>query len=195
MDAMTLSIEVALVENRCSITTFHTITDPLRPDLEDTPCPARTAMSTVTSTVTQPSSALSSSVASLSASQHLPPNVARIYKQASQLFLTRRIQEAHEVLLPFITSVSGSVGNTAQEASIPIASASRGARVKVWNLYISIINEAIALGQNAGKKEFGSAKWKELVAKARDGSIWDEVVNSGYQGSECNVDGDIIASL
>lgn len=153
-------------------------------------------MSTTTSTVThQPSSQLTSSVASLSSSQHLPSHISPTYKQASHLFLTRRIQEAYETLLPLITPPTRSSEHADDATDAPIASASRALRVKVWSLYTSILNEAIELGADAGKKELGPKLFKKLAAKARDGSVWDDVVNSGYQGAEGNVDADVVANL
>jgi len=152
-------------------------------------------MSTITLTVTQPPFQLISSNASLSSSQSLPPHLNRIYKQASHLFLTRQTQAALETLLPLVTPSNPSKEDPTQSSSAPIASATRGTRIKVWNLYISIINEIVEIGAEAGKKQFGSVRWKELVAKARDGSIWDEVVNQGYTGIESAVDADVVANL
>jgi len=111
------------------------------------------------------------------------------------LFLTRQTQAALETLLPLITPALLPSDDPTQQPSPPIASASRATRIKVWNLYISVVNEIVELGAEAGKKEFGSARWKELVVKAREGSIWDDVVNQGYNGIEGAVDADVVANL
>ena len=168
-------------------------------------------MSTSTATLTESnhSSRQLSSVSSLSASQpSQPSSIARIYKQSSQLFVTRRIKEALETLQPLIQSTSSpppdnidgeSYDQSESQPSDPqppqIASASRGARVKVWSLYISIVNEIVELGWQTGKEVFGASSWKQFAAKARDGSIWAEVVDNGYAGAEGDVDAEVVANL
>lgn len=51
------------------------------------------------------------------------------------------------------------------------------------------------MGPEEGKRVFGLARWKKLVAKAREGSIWTEVVREGYAGMEGDVDADVVANL
>lgn len=138
--------------------------------------------SVMTSTETQ----LASSTSSLSASRD-GPSIAQIYKEASELYLTRRIADSLETLQPLLHPRDGSA---------PIATASRGARIKVWSLYISILNEVVEMGQAEGKTAFGTAaKWKQLASKARDGSIWQDVVDIGYGGAESSVDADVVTNL
>ena len=139
-----------------------------------------------------------SSISSLASSQHQAPSVPRIYKQASQLFLTRRIPEALEVLEEIIQLQPASPNREPDndtQAAPPISSATKNARCKVWGLYVSILNEVVGLGAEEGKKAFGSARWKELVNKTRDGSVWDEVITNGYYGSEGSVDAEVVAIL
>ena len=76
-----------------------------------------------------------------------------------------------------------------------IAIASKSARVKVWNLYITLLNAIIELGPEDGKATFGSASWRELVAKAKNGAVWKEVVKFGYHGREGLVDADVVSNL
>ncbi|KAB8349703.1 hypothetical protein FH972_023718 [Carpinus fangiana] len=164
-----------------------------------TPCvfystPSRTSTtemtSTSTSTFLDPDSnnpRLTSSVSSLSSSQS-SLSITQIYKHASNLFLTRRIQEALEAIQPLLKPAS-------DDSPAPIAAASRGARIKVWSLYCSMLNEVVEMGPEDGKRSFGAAQWKELAAKARDGTVWDDVVRDGYQGSEGDVDADVVATL
>lgn len=147
--------------------------------------------STSTSTFAQSdsnSSRLQSSVSSLSSQNS--PSVTQIYKQASNLFLTRRIQEALEAIQPLIQPDNSSAPSVA-----PIATASRGARIKVWSLYCSILNEIVEMGAEEGKRIFGAAQWKALAAKARDGTVWEEVIRDGYYGNEGEVDADVVATL
>jgi hypothetical protein len=53
----------------------------------------------------------------------------------------------------------------------------------------------IDLGAEEGKHAFGSTRWKALVAKCRDGSVWEDVVRDGYGGIEGNVDADVVINL
>lgn len=143
-----------------------------------------------------------SSISSLTSSHAQPPSVPRVYKQASQLFLTRRIAEALEVLEPVITasrpqsqSDNESSSETESARIAPVAAATKNARCKVWGLYVSILNEVVELGAEEGKRAFGSGRWKELVGKTRDGSVWEEVVRIGYAGNEGSVDAEVVAIL
>ncbi|KAL9048100.1 MAG: hypothetical protein Q9162_007856 [Coniocarpon cinnabarinum] len=168
-------------------------------------------MSTSTATLTESShsSRQISSISSLHASQtSKSTNIARVYKSASQLFVTRRIQEALDTLEPVIQRPETSSGDeldgdkfaahneeSPEQQLAPIATASRGARVKVWSLYISIVNEVVEMGSEAGKKAFGAARWKQYQTKVRDGGIWAEVVEVGYSGIDGEVDAEVVANL
>jgi len=65
----------------------------------------------------------------------------------------------------------------------------------VWSFYLTFLNAVVELGPEEGKHAFGSSKWKALVQKARDGSIWPEVVRDGYHGSDGDVDADVVINL
>lgn len=156
---------------------------------------------TSTATIADTSSSfITSSISSLSSAWNQPPNVARVYKQAFQLFITRRTSEALEVLQP-ILQPADSIDNSADRAieeqheRAPVALASKNARVKVWNLYISILNSALEMGSGEGKRQFGAAAWMKLASKTRDGQVWAEVVQNGYDGKEGQVDPEVVASL
>lgn len=139
-----------------------------------------------------------SSLSSLTSTHNQPPSVPRTYKQASQLFLTRRIPEALELLEPIITPSTPSSENDSDAdvpTAAPVASATKNARCKVWGLYVSILNEVVEFGAEDGKKAFGGARWRELAGKTRDGSVWEEVVRNGYAGSEGSVDIEVVALL
>ena len=77
----------------------------------------------------------------------------------------------------------------------PIAGASHNSRVKVWSLYITLLNAILELGQDEGRKTFGSQEWDGIVKKAQDGSIWTEVVDVGYGGIDGQVDPDVVVNL
>jgi len=51
------------------------------------------------------------------------------------------------------------------------------------------------MSSEQGKRTFGSARWKELVAKARNGTIWEDVIQDGYAGVEGDVDADVVVNL
>jgi hypothetical protein len=160
-------------------------------------------MSNGTATATMPaylddqlsgSGYLSNSVGSLPSSRHQTSQIAKTYRQAAQLFLTRRLPEALSTIEPVIWSGSG-VQNGDQPLAAPIASASRGTRIKVWGFYLTFLNAVVELGPEEGKHAFGTTRWKQLVNKARDGTVWEEVVRDGYHGIEGNVDGDVVINL
>jgi hypothetical protein len=142
---------------------------------------------------------LSSSVTSLSSSRQQSSQIAKAYRQAAQLFLTRRLPEALSTIEPVITPPETGHANGSQNgdyhALAPVAAVSRGTRVKVWSFYLTFLNSVIELGAEEGKHAFGSTRWKALVAKCRDGSIWEEVVRDGYGGVEGNVDADVVINL
>lgn len=140
---------------------------------------------------------LNNSISSMS-SKRINSLISKTYKQASALFLTRRLFEAFSTLEPIISP--SHTDETAQSdvecAQKPlIAEASRKIRIKVWSFYLTLLNAIINLGPENGKNMFGSKEWKELVAKARDSTIWEDVVQIGYQGIQGNVDAEVVINL
>ena len=141
---------------------------------------------------------LGSSLGSLSSPRKAPSGISKVYKQASDLFLTRRFQEALVTIEPLITAPKPQQETSDDENEIklaPVALASRGSRIKVWSFYLNLLNEIAELGADELKAAFGNKEWKSLVAKAQDGSVWEEVVNIGYGGNEGNVDADVVIAL
>jgi len=148
---------------------------------------------------------LASSISSLSNSRQQSSQIAKAYRQAAQLFLTRRLPEAYSTIEPIITppspaqqqkQVNGDGSSTEEEPEpAPIANASRTTRVKVWSFYLTFLNSVVELGPDEGKHAFGTLKWKTLVQKCRDGTVWEEVVKTGYGGVEGNVDAEVVVNL
>ncbi|KIE02950.1 peroxin 26, partial [Metarhizium majus ARSEF 297] len=137
---------------------------------------------------------LSSSISSLQpstiASRHTS-QISKTYRQASTLFLTRRLPEALTTLTPLITpSGSADDGEPA-----PVAGASRTTRIKVWSLYLTIINAILEMDPEEGKDAFGNQEWRALCSKVRGGQVWEEVVQNGYHGVEGDVDSDVVINL
>lgn len=142
---------------------------------------------------------LNSSIEKLSPSRNQNNSrITRIYKQARDLFLTCRLPEAYTTVEPLVTLAAASDENQESEEDLktaPIANASRSQRVKIWSLYLTLLNAIHELGPEKGKAQFGSKEWKKLTSKAWDGSIWGEVVDIGYGGVEGSVDADVVITL
>ncbi|KAK2879520.1 hypothetical protein FQN49_000794 [Arthroderma sp. PD_2] len=144
---------------------------------------------------------LSSSTSSLSPLSS--KQISQVYKQASQLFLTRRLQESLSLLEPVITpspsqdneQQNGDGDSPAPPQLAPIATASGNLRIKIWNLYITILSAIVDLGPEEGRTQFGQKEWKAIATKVREGEVWDTVVSMGYRGREGSVDADIIYNL
>lgn len=124
--------------------------------------------------------------------------ISKTYKQASELFLTRRLFEAFSNLEPILVPdhfEKISQADAGCEQRPLIAGASRKTRIKVWSLYLTLLSSIIDLGPEHGKNTFGSREWTRLVAMVRDGTIWEEVVRIGYKGIEGDVDAEVVINL
>ncbi|KAF5655878.1 peroxin 26 [Fusarium sp. NRRL 25303] len=152
-----------------------------------------TAMSSSTGPSGLSNSLLSTSISSLasSTSSRHPSQISKTYRQASTLFLTRRLPEALTTLLPLITPPE----HVDDGEPAPVARASRTTRIKVWSLYLTILNGIVELEPEEGKDAFGNQEWRALCTKVREGEIWDEVVTNGYHGVEGDVDSDVVINL
>lgn len=141
---------------------------------------------------------LGSSVSSISSPRKARSGISKVYKQAEDLFVTRRFSEALSAIEPLITVPSPQDGTYDDEAAAevaPIARASQKSRIKVWSFYLTLLDAIAELGPDYGKTEFGGREWKNLAVKAQDGSVWDDVVNIGYGGLEGSVDADVVFNL
>lgn len=137
---------------------------------------------------------LSSSVASLRSAptaSRQTSQISKTYRQASTLFLTRRLPEALTTLAPLIFPP----GSAEDGEPAPVAFASRTTRIKVWSLYLTILNAVVEMDPEEGKDAFGNQEWRTLCAKVRDGQVWQEVVHHGYHDVEGDVDSDVVINL
>ncbi|KAF4987933.1 hypothetical protein FGRMN_10065 [Fusarium graminum] len=152
-----------------------------------------TTMPSSTAPVGLSNNLLSASISSLSSSpsSRHPSQISKTYRQASTLFLTRRLPEALTTLLPLITPPE----HVDDGEPAPVARASRTTRIKVWSLYLTILNGIVELEPEDGKEAFGNQEWRALCTKVREGEIWDEVVTNGYHGVEGDVDSDVVINL
>ena len=155
-------------------------------------------MSTATHSLSN-SEYLSSSQSSLGPSKKASSEISKTYKEALQLFLTRRLSEALSVLQPVITppTQTNDNANGDDDASslAPIATATQSQRIKVWSLYVTLMNSIVDLGDDEGRRDFGQKEYKALVAKVRDGEIWEQVIRDGYNGREGSVDAEVVYNL
>ena len=138
---------------------------------------------------------LTSSISSLSSStssRQTSSQISKIYRQSSTLFLTRRLPESLSTILPVITPPNP---EDSPSELAPVARASRTTRIKVWSLYLTILNAIVELDPDEGKQAFGSSDWRALVSKVREGDVWEEVVRNGYGGVEGGVDSDVVINL
>ncbi|KAK0661160.1 putative PEX26 peroxisomal biogenesis factor 26, partial [Cercophora samala] len=145
---------------------------------------------------------MSSSISSLSSSMNSPrptsssSHITKTYRQASTLFLTRRLPEALSTVLPLVSPVPQTENDpNGPFDPAPAAKASRSSRIKVWSLYLTILNAILELDSEEGKAAFGTAEWRALCHKVKDGEIWEEVVKNGYHGVEGDVDADVVINL
>ncbi|KAF3483345.1 peroxin 26 [Arthroderma uncinatum] len=129
--------------------------------------------------------------------------ISQVYKQASQLFLTRRLQESLSLLEPIITpspsqeteQENGDGDSPTPPQLAPITTASSNLKIKIWNLYITILSAVVDLGPEEGRAQFGQKEWKAIATKVREGEVWETVVSMGYRGREGSVDADIVYNL
>ncbi|EXJ61560.1 hypothetical protein A1O7_01988 [Cladophialophora yegresii CBS 114405] len=138
---------------------------------------------------------LSSSVSSLNqSSKRTSSEISKVYKHASQLFLTRRLLESYEALQPVITPPSQSRPDDSP-ALAPIATATTSQRIKIWSLYVTLLNSIVDLGDAEGRETFGSKEYREIKRQVQNGDIWEQVVRAGYQGREGSVDAEVVYNL
>ncbi|KAK3692857.1 peroxin 26 [Podospora appendiculata] len=162
--------------------------------------PSYSAVLSPTAALSSSSHGLSASISSLSSASSArhssSSNISRAYRQASTLFLTRRLPEALSTVLPLITPPpSDDPNGGASFEPAPVARASRATRIKVWSLYLTVLNAILELDADEGKEAFGTQEWRALCTKVRDGEVWEEVVHNGYHGVEGDVDADVVINL
>ena len=126
--------------------------------------------------------------------------ISKTFKYARDLFLQRRLSEAFATIEPLVTRTRSEVlpdedDSQAEPTLAPVASASRILRIKIWSLYITLLNAIADLGPEEGKEVFGNKEWKNVLTKVESGTVWEDVVNTGYAGLEGNVDIDVVINL
>ena len=142
---------------------------------------------------------ISSSQSSLNTSKKASSEIARTYKHASQLYLTRRLSEAYEALQSVIKPPVRQNGHSNHEDDVPvvspIATASTSQRIKTWSLYAALLNAAIDLGSEDGAREFGQKQYRDILKLVQNGEVWEQVVQDGYRGREDSLDAEVVYNI
>ena len=156
---------------------------------------AQTLLETQTVSVIS-NSDLQKSITALSSSLYSNQNssISKIYKRASTLFLTRQLKEAHSLLTSLIDGAADASSN-GFTTNIALIDATRNQRVKIWCLYLSLIDELLKVGPVQGATFVGLKNWSSLKESVTDSTVWDYVTKQGYQGRQASVDEEVIASL
>ncbi|KAK5095843.1 hypothetical protein LTR70_003162 [Exophiala xenobiotica] len=160
-------------------------------------------MSILTHSQTELDSSLSSLRRPRKSKSSSSSEVSKVYKHTSQLYLTRRLAECYEALQPVIRPPSKpdqangnhSASEDDSNPRAPIALASTSQRIKIWSLYAALLNVIIELGDEEGKRDFGSKQYREIVRNVQSGEVWEQVVRDGYLGRESSVDAEVVYNL
>lgn len=139
---------------------------------------------------------LDSSPGKLQSPRKVHAELSKVYKQTSNFFLTRRFLDALAAIEPVVSRQA--IASSNEQAEIlpaTIAIAEKKWRVKIWSLYLTLINSIADLGLDDGSAAFGKQRWRSIKSKAEGGSIWDDVVDVGYNGNESDMDAEVVANL
>lgn len=63
----------------------------------------------------------------------------------------------------------------------------------MWSLYFAILDAAAKMGAEEGKKVWGAAEWRKILARVRSGAVWDEAIAT--YGGEGRVDAEVVNAL
>jgi len=111
-----------------------------------------------------------------------PQTISYVFKSSTKLFLTRRLPEALVALQPVVTDPTSSIRHC-----------HRALRIKIWRLYLAILDAIAKTGAYEGKATWGLKEWPKLVGMIRCGTVWDEVIRS--YGDEGRVDPEVVLTL
>ena len=122
------------------------------------------------STILSPSSYLTlSSDLSAASPQHL-------YRLSSQYFLTKHFAEASHAIQPLLTSPE------------------RKWQQKAWGLYLAILDNALKLGDEEGRKSWGRQRWEQLRMRVKSTNVWDELLDS-VQGVKSLIEPEVVMAM
>ncbi|KKY18435.1 putative peroxin 26 [Phaeomoniella chlamydospora] len=119
----------------------------------------------------------------------------RVLIATGLLFHTEALSLLEPVVSPQIRSNGHSEDGEGPRLLAPIASASVSQRIKIWSLYIALLNSILDLTDEEGDHGIGSKRFKQLGSEVRDGHVWEAVVRDGYGGREGSVDSEVVYNL
>jgi len=102
--------------------------------------------------------------------------VSRAYSTSSQQFLTKQLPQAFLTIRPYLSS----------------SSVSYSWKVKIWKLYITILDTAAKASQEEGKKVWGRGEWLRVMRLAKYNAVWDECEHAFGQN---DMDLDVVTAL
>ncbi|OLL23261.1 hypothetical protein NEOLI_000851 [Neolecta irregularis DAH-3] len=102
--------------------------------------------------------------------------VSRAYSTSSQQFLTKQLPQSFLTIRPYLSS----------------SSASYSWKVKIWKLYITILDTAAKASQEEGKKVWGRGEWSRVMRLAKYNAVWDECEQAFGQN---DMDLDVVTAL
>jgi hypothetical protein len=132
--------------------------------------PSPDPSSPASSTILSPSSNLTLS-SDLSAA---PPQ--KLYRLASQHFLTKRFPEASQAIQPLLRT------------------ADRKWLKKAWGLYLVILDNGLKMSPEEGKRVWGRQAWKRESDRVKRSTLWDEL-QDGVQGNIGFIDAELIVAM
>ena len=133
-----------------------------------------------------------------SPAQWTDKQISKLLTQAKNSYSTKQFVQAYTALQPLITSASykeDGDSKTNSTGSAPIAKAKYSLRIKVWCLYLSVLSEIIDSDSSDPQCALASDEYDLLKSKFVNGSIWEQVIQDGYEGEVAKVDGAVVQAL
>jgi len=124
--------------------------------------------------------------------------ISKDYDLAQGYFSSKQFREAYDILETLISlpkPKAGDVEDSALAGKSPVTTAKSSLRVKVWVLYLKLLDALIGSGSNERVAEFGRATWREITSRVQDSTIWKQVLQDGYGGILANVEAEVVWKL
>ncbi|KAL8824171.1 MAG: hypothetical protein Q9191_005243, partial [Dirinaria sp. TL-2023a] len=124
--------------------------------------------------------------------------ISKLLTQAKNLYSTKQFVQAYTALQRLITrphDKDQESPKTESAGSAPIAKAKCSLRIKVWCLYLSVLSEIIDSEPIDFRSAFGGGEYDSLKSKIVNGSVWEQVIQDGYEGDLGSVDGAVVQAV
>ena len=122
------------------------------------------------------------------------------YKRARDFYLVQQFGEAFDEISSllndnnvFVADLDNGPGSARTQA--PVFHANMGLKVKIWSLYLTLLNTLRDVGGQKASAYVGAQRWQRLSESLHNGSIWQHVVDVGFAGDEQVMDIDIVIAL